>query len=189
MSWGPAYWRFLHYFALNDKDMDLFQQLPRFIPCEMCINEWEDPVISTELVMWSKELHNKVNRKLGKWDRWDMTDFGIAHKNTCDYCDDREFVHMFPWLFIHVVAETGGADALAFLKRFNEIYPCEVCRGKFFTDDPADGETVLDWTIRHHKRMNEERGRPAYVHPIEAQSNETGSGCVGCSSSNGPVVY
>lgn len=170
MYWGPSYWRFLHFFALHNVGRDLMMELPQFIPCEECKSEWVDPGPEEDLVMWSKELHNKVNRKLGRWDKWDMTDFGISHKRECDYVQNMEFVHLFPWPFIHIVAQVGGDAALGFLKRFNELYPVDACRNKFFTDDPIEGESVLDWTVRHHNRMNLEWGRTGYVHP-KPQSN------------------
>jgi Erv1 / Alr family len=132
MSWGPAYWRFIHYFALNNKDRELFSQLPSFIPCAECKNDWEDPQDGDDLVQWSLKLHNKINKKLGKWDKWDLTDYNIAHKNTCDYCNRQEYIHFFPWMFIHTVAEVGPDTlALEFLQTFNSKYPCEVCHNNF----------------------------------------------------------
>jgi hypothetical protein len=180
MSWGPAYWRFIHYFALNNKDRTLLTQLPNFLPCDECKGEWEDPLDDEDLVQWSMRLHNKVNKKLGKWDKWDLTDYNIGHKNTCDYCMNQEYIHFFPWVFVHTIASFEG-NALAFLKRFDEVYPCDVCRGQFFLDEPNEGESILEWTIRHHSRMNEERGLPPYIHPIDTSGNS--SGCEGCETS------
>lgn len=188
MSWGPAYWRFIHYFALNNKDRELFTQLPSFIPCEECKSEWEDPKEGELLIEWSLMLHNKVNAKLGKWDKWDLLDYNIAHKNTCDYCTGQEYIHFFPWNFIHTIASCEGkegfdGDALAFLKRFNEMYPCNKCQGKLFLDEPNDDETVLEWTVRHHSRMNQERGLPVYVHP-SPNTNGNSTDCSGCDSTS-----
>ena len=184
MSWGPAYWRFIHYFALNNKDRELLSLLPSFIPCEECKSEWEAPQDGEDLVQWSLRLHNKVNAKLGKWDKWDMTDYNIAHKNTCDYCNEQEYIHFFPWTFIHTIASFDGKEGfdgkvLSFLMRFNDTYPCVRCRGRLLFIDFEDGETLLDWTVRHHSRMNQERGLPPYVHP-STTVNQTTNGCDGC---------
>lgn len=196
MYWGPSYWRFLHYFALHDSGRELFEQLPKFMPCDVCRSEWVNPGPKEDLVMWSKELHNRVNKKLGKYDKWDMTDFEIAHKPECDYESNKEYVHLFPWLFLHTVAETGGDGALLFLKHFNETYPNIVLRGKFFTDDPAEGESVLDWTVRHHNRMNLDFGRGEYLHPKKVSGDQVKTsgdnsdccGAAGTSAQTTPVV-
>lgn len=176
--YGSAFWRFLHYFALNDSGSgrDLIRQLPPFLPSDSWRMEWEDPGEGVDLVVWSKELHNKVNKKLSRYDRWDMNDFGITQTNICDECCVPVFE--FPWGFIHKVAEIGGDAALAFLKRFNEIFPCSHCRGKFFTDDPNEGETVLQWTVRNRNRIRSEKGLPAVTYLSQSQQKEDNGQCV-----------
>ena len=192
MSWGPAYWRFMHYFALNNKDRELFSQLPSFIPCEECKGEWEDPKDGEDLIEWSRKLHNKVNAKLGKWDKWDMTDYNIAHKNTCDYCTGQEYIHFFPWTFIHTIASFEGkegfnGDVLSFLMRFSELYPCNQCCNQLLLNDVQEGETLLDWTVRHHSRINQERGLPAYVHPSPSRVGASHD-CPGCDSATAATI-
>lgn len=174
MSYGCAYWRFLHYFALNNAGRDLIKQLPPFLPDDEWRAEWVDPTNDEDLVVWSKDLHNKVNKKLGRYDKWDLTDFDIAHKNVCDFCENSS-VHLFPWGFIHKVAEIGGTTALPFLKAFDASFPCPHCEDKFFTDEPNDGENVLDWTIRHHNRINIEKGLPTITWNIPTATNDNSS--------------
>jgi len=149
-NWGPSYWRFIHYFSTNAPDShELLAETVNHIPCVTCKSEWVSPDSNTHLLLWSIHLHNKVNTKLHKYDKWTTNDFGIAHKTTCDKC----FVPpnaAFPWTFIHTVAKVNDSSALTFLKKFNTLYPCDTCRGGFFTDDPLNNESVLDWTVRNH---------------------------------------
>lgn len=159
MFYGPSYWRFIHFFALHNVGRDLIKQVVTFLP-EEYKGEWEDPLDNEDLITWSLRLHNKVNAKLGKYAGWDTTDFAIAHKPECDFYVNKEFVFLFPWGFIHSVAKTMDPDALDFLKAFNTVYPSASTQGQFFTDEPGDEETVYDWTLRHHRRMNVAYGRP-----------------------------
>lgn len=196
MYWGPAFWRFMHYYALHDAGRDLLRQVPQFIPCEACRLEWEDLADEQDLVQWSLQLHNKVNRKLGKYGAWDTIDFHIAHKSACDRCAGAAHMTAFPWAFIHAVAAADTPQALQFLKDFDASYPCQACRGTFFTDDPAPpdadadaeadgtgtgtgtgGETVLQWTVRHHQRVD-----PSYTPPPAASALPLAGDatCVGC---------
>lgn len=195
MNWGPAFWRFIHYYALHDTGAgrELLRQVPRFISCEACRQEWEDPAAEAgdDLVAWSLQLHNKVNRKLGKYGAWDVTDFHIAQKSACDRCGGAGHVTSFPWAFIHAVASANTPEALQFLKAFDATYPCAACRATFFTDDPAagdadadadaaeTGETVAAWAVRHHQRVD-----PTYTPPAAASAlqpaGDTTTACVGC---------
>jgi hypothetical protein len=152
MFYGPAYWRFMHHFALHDTGRDLMKDLSQFIGCAECAAEYEPPTDTQDLVLWSKNLHNKVNAKLGKWDKWDMTDFNIGQKPECDICAQKEFFG-YPWLFIHQVAETGNAAAIPWLQAFDQSYPCGVHKGTLLSDPPEDGESALDWTIRNHQKV------------------------------------
>ena len=152
--WGPSYWRFIHYFALyQETTAEFIKTLQPLIPCETCRTEWFDPEPTGNMVLWSIALHNKVNTKLGKYDRWTQNDFTIAHKPTCDICVPQGRP-VFPWPFIHSIAEQNTVDAKNFLQEFNKLYPCHSCRSTFFTDEPAEGESVLDWTIRHHTKKD-----------------------------------
>lgn len=162
--WGPSYWRFLHYFALHSQTTPEFvKTLKSLIPCLNCQEEWFDPELNRTMVEWSLVLHNKVNTKLGRYDKWNLTDFSIAHKPTCDVCNPPPRP-VFPWLFIHALAETGAKEAKSFLLEFNTQYPCISCRNTFFTDEPAENESVLDWTIRHHIRKE-----PLFVYKPKAK--------------------
>lgn len=182
--WGPSFWRFLHYFAMNTPDRAFIKQLKNCIPCEECRAEWRDPTDTEDLVTWSKNLHNHVNAKLGRYANWDLTDFNIAHKNTCDACLHQEYVFMFPWTFIHTIA-SSSPEALQFLKTFDQTFPCITCRTTFFTDDPAEDETLKDWADRHHNRWNLARGLPPYVPPPLASSRDT-TGSTASTSSSAP---
>ena len=175
MIYGFAYWRFLHFFALHNIGRDLIKQLPQFMPEEWRL-EWEEPADDADLVVWSKDLHNKVNAKLGRYANWDMTDFNISHQNTCECCiqGGNCSIYGFPWFFIHGVAEVGGDMALPFLQAFNNIFPCPHCQGEFFTDVPMEGESVLAWTVRHHNRINLSIGLPEITWSASvAQPEET----------------
>ncbi len=184
MFYGPAYWRFMHHFALHDTGRDLMDELGQFIGCEVCAAEYEPPQTpDTDLVTWSKDLHNKVNAKLGKWDKWDMIDFNIGQKPDCDLCSQRDDTR-YPWMFIHNVAEAGGNTAsVPFLQKFDQAYPCDVHRGTFLTDPPQDGESAIDWTIRNHRRTQPDF--EYYPKPANANGNQQGTNdCVGCPSSS-----
>lgn len=188
MFYGPAYWRFMHHFALHDKGRDLMVDLGQFIGCAECASEYEAPTENQDLVMWSKNLHNKVNAKLGKWDKWDMTDFHIGHKPDCDICADK--VHFgYPWMFIHQVAETGNAASIPFLQNFDQTYPCDKCRGTFLPDAPNEDESAIDWTIRNHQKVQPTfQYFPPPVSNTAAATDGTNVGCPGCPSNGGAAV-
>ena len=153
MFYGPAYWRFMHHFALHNIGLDLMKDLGQFINCSECSSEYEPPSDTDNLIIWSKNLHNKVNAKLGKWDKWDMDDFNIGQKPDCDICAKKE-IFGYPWLFIHNVAEAGNSNAIPFLQSFNQLYPCSIHNGVLLSDPPLDGESALEWTDRNHKRID-----------------------------------
>ncbi len=186
---GSSFWRFVHFFSLHNTGRPLFAEVGKFLPAEYA-QVWELPAEGEDLIDWSLRIHNNMNRIKGDWDRWDRTDFGIAHKPECDFCADKEYVFLFPWGFIHAVASTDHPDALAFLKAFSASYPADRCAGAFFTDDPAEGESVYAWTLRHHKRMNVLAGyeemRYVPVPPSETNGDVTAlnsvgmTGCDGC---------
>ena len=176
MFYGASYWRFMHHFALHNQGRDLMLDLGQFIGCEKCASEYEPPADDQDLVIWSKDLHNKVNGKLGKWDKWDMTDFHIGHKPDCDICTDVETHFGYPWIFIHNVAETGNAAAIPFLQKFNQIYPCDKCRGTILSDPPLEGESAIDWTVRNHQKV-----QPMFKYfPPPSTNIATTSECSGC---------
>lgn len=151
--WGPSYWRFIHFFAVNNIGRDLLKKFYVHIPCEKCRDNWEDPDLTEDLVEWSIRMHNKVNKELGKYAGWDRTDFDISHKPTCDICDKKEYYFGFPWTFIHEVARNDAPYAVDFLQAFNAQYPCPTHQGKLLSDPPLEGETPIEWTARNHERL------------------------------------
>jgi hypothetical protein len=190
MYWGPSYWRFIHYFAMYE-ERDLVTQIKNFIPCETCKTEWYDPAPTEKLLDWSRELHNKVNMKLGKYANWDARDLSITHKPHCDICEKQEFIHRFPWDFIHEVAKQP--NSMEFLKEFNAKYPCEIHRATFL-DEPQLDEKTFPWTIRNHQRLDPAFSLPPFItldpdtgNPVQAQTgpgvaSTTGQPCPSCPS-------
>ena len=153
------------------------------MPCEECRQEWEDPTPNQNLIEWSMALHNKVNKILGKYDKYDIIDFNICQKRNCDICANEEQKNMFPWQLIHYIADKYGEESLAFLKEFNTLYPCDSCRINLLIDDPQEGESILDWTIRNHNRINAKSNLPEY-HYMKKDLQS----CEGCQTSKTTVV-
>jgi len=114
MFYGPAYWRFIHYFALNNVGFDLMCQLDQYISCDTCKPSYYPPNVNENLVNWSLNLHNSVNKKLGKWDKYDLIDYNICQKNICDICSNNT-QFQFPWTFINNVAENNSDNTITFL--------------------------------------------------------------------------
>jgi hypothetical protein len=135
----------------------IIDRIPEHIPCETCKAEWVGAGVDEDLVDWSIREHNRVNGKLGKWDKWDRIDFNISQKPTCDICEGREHACGFPWTFLYTVGEGSGEE---FIKEFVAEYPCAVCRGQLVLDLPGADETHIDWVHRNHIRFNQERGLP-----------------------------
>ena len=176
MSWGSYYWKIIHYLALNNVGHEWLSKLIDYIPCEECKEHWVNPIAGCNLIEWSLEMHNKVNNKLGRWDKWDRNDFEIAHKNECEICNGISYNFDKIWHFIHIVAHIGENnrnDTIKMLKEFQNIYPCAICRNQLFLDDPMEKETLYDWTVRHHNRINNENR--SYIIYIDQT-------CYGCSS-------
>jgi hypothetical protein len=194
-NWGTSFWRCIHYMSLHDK-RDFLYKISDYIPCEKCKKDWVDASEDEDLVEWSIKQHNKVNKKLGKWDKWDIIDFNISHKSTCDVCEKREDVHGFPWTFLYTLSKTVVNENTnitqsreGFIKEFVAEYPCNVCRNKFIIDIPGYDETCTDWVYRNHIRFNKERGltEPPNIQvntENDSDINETNRNCEGCPDSS-----
>jgi len=71
-NWGPYYWGMLHVAALaNVPDFpELAQMFPALLPCPTCSNDFRKIIENTPLTgnyfMWTVDVHNQVNKKLGK---------------------------------------------------------------------------------------------------------------------------
>ena len=71
-SWGPYYWGMLHLAALaNAPDFpELVQMFPALLPCPTCSNNFrkiiENNPLTANYFTWSVDVHNMVNKKLGK---------------------------------------------------------------------------------------------------------------------------
>lgn len=156
---GPAYWRFLHYFASNEVGVQLLADLKDLLPCQEWKDRWIERQESETVLEWTLRMHNSINTAIGKYDNWDQKDLEIAHPKECDICRHKEHIHHFPWSFLHNIAKQDGEQALAFLNEVNELYPCETCKRQLLLEaSPSDGETLLQWTQRNHHRFCQERG-------------------------------
>jgi hypothetical protein len=85
-DWGPSAWSFIHYVALgypdnpteNDKDnyKNFYYSLQYTLPCPKCAKNYQRhlkdiPIEealgnSSELFKWTIDIHNEVNKELGK---------------------------------------------------------------------------------------------------------------------------
>ena len=83
-KWGPHLWFFMHTVSFNYPETanfknkveynDFYNSLKNMIPCELCKTHYiqylevSPPDLSgrTALVKWTIDLHNKVNKQLGK---------------------------------------------------------------------------------------------------------------------------
>jgi hypothetical protein len=135
--------------------------------------EWEVKLEDEDYIDWSLRLHNKTNACNNQYSNWDRTDFFIAQKIECDVCADTEHVFFFPWVLMYKIVincenETEKTLAIETLKEFDNIYPCDTCKGTFLTDLPQQDEQLKDWVLRNHKRFNLSRNRPEnYMVPID----------------------
>lgn len=85
--WGPHLWKFMHYLTLSypeqptefdvNKFKNFFLSIGEYLPCEKCRHNYTDhlqelPLTQNELscrdnlVVWLFNLHNIVNKHLGK---------------------------------------------------------------------------------------------------------------------------
>ena len=156
--WGASYWRFIHLFSFFDH-RETVTKVKNYIPCNECKSEWYDPSPTENLLDWSREFHNKVNKKLGKYSNWNDTDLRIFHKTDCDLCKKEEDAHFFPWVFIHYVAMQP--NSMEFLKEFNSNFPCKIHKGNLL-DEPKMGESTIDWVLRNTIRFYPDFIKPAY---------------------------
>ena len=71
-GWGPYYWGMLHIAAMSNAPEfpELVQMFPGLLPCPTCSADFKKIVDNTPLTgnyfMWSVDVHNQVNAKLGK---------------------------------------------------------------------------------------------------------------------------
>jgi len=148
--YGPGYWRFIHYFSMNNVGFDLMNKLGTYISCDICKLGYYPPNTNENLVDWSLNLHNSVNKKLGRFDEYNIEHLNICQKNICDICTNNS-EYNFPWMFIHNVAEQNTIETVSFLKEFNLLYPCSNCQGNLFPSEKLENERVLDWTLRNNE--------------------------------------
>ena len=154
MDWGKVYWKMIHFLALHNIGKDFLNQLVNFLPCDKCKEDWIEP--TDDLIEWSLEYHNKVNKKMGKYDKWKLYHLKHFHKKKCDYCNN---ITEFPWNFMLIVAETYNTkEAYDFLMELNRIYPCDACRNTFFQLEKQPHESVLTWVKKNNDYMNKIRG-------------------------------
>ena len=84
--WGPFFWHTIHIVALGypknptytDKKCakDFYESLAYLLPCSICRDHYKEhlskhPITTfldsrTDLIKWTIEIHNKVNKTLGK---------------------------------------------------------------------------------------------------------------------------
>ena len=84
--WGPHGWKFLHYVSLGAPDKlnieeanhyrNFYESLQYILPCKSCAKNYaknikDHPIqghleTRDQLVRWVIEIHNRVNRELGK---------------------------------------------------------------------------------------------------------------------------
>jgi len=84
--WGPHGWRFLHYVSLGAPDQlneseanqyrNFYESLQYILPCKSCAQNYAKNIIEhpienhlktrDDLVRWVIDIHNRVNRELGK---------------------------------------------------------------------------------------------------------------------------
>ena len=69
-EFGPILWKHLHKHAKHNKySKDWLDTFTSVIPCGTCKNSFKDfshPNKEQNFFSWTVEVHNKVNRKLGK---------------------------------------------------------------------------------------------------------------------------
>ena len=71
-GWGPYYWGMLHLAAMSNAPEfpELVQMFPGLLPCPTCSADFKKIIENTPLTgnyfMWSVDVHNQVNAKLGK---------------------------------------------------------------------------------------------------------------------------
>jgi hypothetical protein len=84
--WGPFFWHTIHIVALGypknptytDKKCakEFYESLAYLLPCSLCREHYQEhlkknPINTfldsrTDLIKWTIEIHNQVNKKLGK---------------------------------------------------------------------------------------------------------------------------
>lgn len=148
-----SFWRIIHYFAMHNIGSKEFYESLRFFLPRKILECWEDPGKNEgeDLTDWSIRIHNKYNESKDQYAKWTREDCTIAHPMTCDYKAGKPT----PWDVLHYIAVHRSGEALRFLRLFNRLYPDDDCRNRFFIDDPVGmKETLYEWAIRSHKRMN-----------------------------------
>lgn len=173
---GNAYWRFIHFMAYYEQGRDIFKKLGKYIGCAQCKEDYQPPNDDEKLFDWSITLHNNINIKLKKSLFTD--DDKVSFDGTCDICNRRVPEHI--WTFIHNVAETGGVDAIDFLKNVNECYPCLNCRDNLLRDDPLPHENCLYWTFRHHRLSNNANNMEPFVYVMNPSQETSKTACQNC---------
>jgi hypothetical protein len=123
MEWAPSLWKYIHKIALknnnpSDEIITLFELLGDVIPCEVCKLHYKtylsENKIESDLFLWTIQLHNSVNEKLGKYSNYDLRDGMIAHDHDC--------THDFIQILIPYLKQNDQLFDL-----FLKTYPCSDC--------------------------------------------------------------
>ena len=131
-KWGPHLWFFLHTISLNypknptyqDKEdyNNFYMSLQHILPCSACKShlsehlQQEPPNLSDNisLIRWTIDLHNKVNKSLGKkqlsyeeavilYDKYYKNASGAESLYKYDYSDKDSFVTILKYIQITVI--------------------------------------------------------------------------------------
>lgn len=107
MDWGPAAWKFLHSvtFAYPDKptlsqkrDIEqFFYNLKTLLPCEECKIHFEKEILrhppdsnsKLSISTWLVDIHNRINRRLGKKHFTYEEAIKEYHNNKCVNCAEK----------------------------------------------------------------------------------------------------
>ena len=102
-AFGPYYWAVIHLACLSEADglQEFVNSLPGILPCPDCKEHLREnltklPFDSKDPFRWSVELHNAVNKRLGK----PMVSYEKALEHWKNLCAPKKNQSSINWVFI-----------------------------------------------------------------------------------------
>jgi hypothetical protein len=162
--WGSSVWEVFHLLTLTfdenkrDKYIEFFAAVSYILPCQICVDHYKKMLIDTnylmerdkeEMINWMVNLHNNVNKRIGKREYTIMEVKGI-------YIDDMNNVkvnHEKILEFFKIVENyvDDGMSLVMFARVVNvvdnliEIMPCDRCKEKLCGYERLEFDNHKEW--------------------------------------------
>ena len=142
-EWGPLFWNFLHSIpdSLTKDNVcyfnAMFKKMAYVIPCNICKEHYDRfydknklEFTKNKMKNWILQLHNSVNKKLGK-KQYTISESNKIHKKI----NDTKFLNLINYIIKKAIQDKISVfrflNFIIFFDAISEIYPNKKIRERF----------------------------------------------------------